>query len=168
MIGRRPAARRVKRTTIWIVGAATLVTALFTGCSNRSAESADESERSEYPAHWWAAVPEDAVRGVFGAIEAVDAEKADGYFTEDVRDQASLVLGLALALIDEFTVSNLTVQVTREGEETAAVDLRFDWEATALGATRSGHAEFLIDLLRAEGGWLVADFSPFEELLTEP
>ena len=115
-----------------------------------------------------AADPEGAVRGVIGAIEAVDAEKADGYFTEDVRDQASLVLGLALALIDEFTVSNLTVQVTREGEETAAVDLRFDWEATALGATRSGHAEFLIDLLRAEGGWLIADFSPFEELLTEP
>jgi hypothetical protein len=47
------------------------------------------------------------------------------------------------------------------------VDIEVDWEATAAGQTKSGHAREIIPLEKVGKEWLINDFSPFEWLVVE-
>ncbi len=103
-------------------------------------------------------------------IEAIvdqDAERVASHFVEEIREDVTFSMEVVFALVDEIRILNAEWLVLSETEDTAAVEVGIDWEATGLGQTRSGRAEELVDLERVRGEWLISDFGPFEWLLEE-
>jgi hypothetical protein len=101
--------------------------------------------------------PEDAVRGMFKAMEAKDAEKIGEYCTEDIREDVVAIMEMSFELIDSMKVRNLELTVASETENTATVDFECDYEIEAFGETETSHESDSIDLEKVDGKWLISE-----------
>jgi len=104
--------------------------------------------------------------GTIEAIEDQDAERVAGYFIEDIREEVIFDMEVVFAIVDDIKISNVQWKVLSETEDAAEVEVEADWEATAAGQVRSGHADESIPLEKVGQEWLINDFSPFEWLVT--
>ena len=101
--------------------------------------------------------PEGAVRGMFKAMEAKDAEKMGEYFAEDVREDVVAMMEFSFALIDSIKISNLKLTVASQTENTATVDFEYDYEIEAFDETDKSHESDTIDLVKVDGKWLISE-----------
>lgn len=100
--------------------------------------------------------PEDAVRGLYKAMEAQDAERVGGYLTADIRDSFVSDLELALPLFDSIKISNLKITVVSETEDEATVDAVYDVEMEMDGDKDSSHENDRLYLEKVGGKWLIS------------
>jgi len=105
--------------------------------------------------------------GTIEAIQSQDAERVATYFIEEIREEVTFSMEVVFAIVDEIKISNARWEVLSETEDTATVDIEIDWEATAFGETRNGHAKESIDLEKVGREWLINDFAPFQWLIKE-
>ena len=85
-------------------------------------------------------------RGTIEAIEDQDAERVARYFIEEMREEVTFAMEVIFAIVDDIKISNVQWEVLSETEDAAEVKIEADWEATAAGQIRSGHAREPIPL----------------------
>jgi hypothetical protein len=101
--------------------------------------------------------PEGAVRGMFRAMEAKDAEKIGEYCTEGIRDEVVTTMEFGFALIDSIKVHNLKLTVVSQTENTATVAYECDYEIEVFGETERSRDSDSIDLEKINGKWLISE-----------
>ena len=101
--------------------------------------------------------PEATVKGMFKAMEAKNAEKVGSYCTEDIREDVVSAMEFTFELVDSIKITNLKTSVASQTEDTATVDVEWDFEIKAFGETSKEHQSDSIDLVKVDGKWLISE-----------
>ena len=105
--------------------------------------------------------PEAAVKGMFNAIAAKNADKVGSYCTEDFREDTVSAMEFFFSMVDSIKITNMKTSIASQTDDTATVDMEYDMEVKVSGETEKSHESDSIDLVKVDGKWLINE--PVEE-----
>jgi len=103
--------------------------------------------------------PEQTVRSFYRAAERLDASGQADLLVEEYRAMSEMTLEMAYAAIDSLSISDLTVTITSQTDDTAEVTAEYDY--TYRGKDGSvypkEHDVDHFELIRVGSQWLISD-----------
>lgn len=103
--------------------------------------------------------PEQTIRTFYRAAERLDASGQADLLVEEYRDMSEMTFELTYAAIDSLSISDLTVTITSQTEDTSEVVAEYDYTYTVKDGSvyPEEHEVDHFDLVRVGSQWLISD-----------
>jgi len=103
--------------------------------------------------------PEQTIRSFYREAERLNASRQADFIVQEHRAIWAQTLGMTYAMMDSFSISNLTIRVTSQAGDTAEAVAEYSWSYRGKdGSTYSQRGEVdHFQLVRVGGRWLIQE-----------
>jgi hypothetical protein len=102
--------------------------------------------------------PESTVHNYLRAVEKGDAARMYDYCAERPSDEEIQGAQMMIDMLElDVKISNIKTEIITQSADRASVQAEYDSEITSFGETEREHSSEIIDLIKKDGKWYIAD-----------